>query len=116
MVNTAVPTRRKKVVMKTTPIRLINKPALTISPILTRPLPNTMALGGVAIGIIKAHDAESVAGIMSRRGLVFMATAMDARMGRIICVVAVLDVNSVRKVSVVQTTPIIARGLKPARN
>ena len=70
--------------MTTTPIRLINRPALTISPILTRPLPNTMALGGVATGIINAHDAESVAGIISKRGFVFMATAMDARIGRTI--------------------------------
>ena len=31
-------------------------------------LPNTMVLGGVATGSIKAHDAEIVTGIISNKG------------------------------------------------
>lgn len=40
-----------------TPMMLSRKPALTISLILRRPVPNTMAFGGVATGIMKAHEA-----------------------------------------------------------
>ena len=43
----------------------IKNPIKAISAILTRPLPNIIALGGVATGIIKAQDAEKVAGIAS---------------------------------------------------
>ena len=74
-----------------------------------------MALGGVATGIMKAQEAERVAGIINSRGLAFMATATEARMGRIISVVAVLDVNSVRKVRVPHMTLIIRYGDTPAR-
>ena len=81
-----------------TPIMLITTPTLAISAILIRPLPKTIALGGVATGIMKAQDAERVAGIINNRGLAFMAKATDAKIGRIISVVAVLDVSSVKKV------------------
>lgn len=40
-----------------TPMMLSRKPAWTISLILRRPVPNTMAFGGVATGIMKAHEA-----------------------------------------------------------
>jgi hypothetical protein len=73
-----------------------------------------MALGGVATGIIKAQEAESVAGIMSISGFVFMATATDASIGKIISVVAVLEVNSVKKVRLKQITSIIRNGDTPA--
>ena len=63
-----------------------------------------MALGGVATGIMKAQVADKVAGIISMSGLIFAATAIEASRGRIISVVAILDVSSVRKVSVVQMT------------
>ena len=66
------------------PIILINIPVLAISEIEIRPLPNTMALGGVATGIINAQDAEIVAGIMSNRGFIFIAIDTDAKTGRII--------------------------------
>ena len=44
----------------------------------------------------------------------FMATAMDERMGRIIWVVAVLDVSSVKKVRVVQIPEIMKILLVPS--
>ena len=71
---------------------------MAISAILIRPLPNIIALGGVATGIIKAQDAERVAGIMRISGLTFIAQATDASTGRIISVVAIFDVNSVKNV------------------
>ena len=69
-----------------------------------------MALGGVATGSIKAQDGESVAGIIRKSGLIFIATANDARMGRIICVVAVFEVNSVKKVNERQSIAIMITG------
>ena len=85
----------------------IKNPIKAISAILTRPLPNIIALGGVATGIIKAQDAERVAGIMRIRGLVFIAQATEARTGRIISVVAVFDVNSVKNVMLPHSKGII---------
>ena len=98
-----------------TPIKLITMPALAISPILMRPLPKIMAFGGVATGIIKAQDAETVAGIINNSGFICMATPTDARIGRIISVVAVLDVNSVKNVMLVQSISIITIGDTPSR-
>jgi hypothetical protein len=40
-----------------TPIMFRTMPTRAISEILIRPLPNTMALGGVATGIINAQDS-----------------------------------------------------------
>ena len=97
------------------PIILISTPALAISAILTLPLPKTMALGGVATGIMKAQEAESVAGIISIKGFTCMAKPTEAKMGRIISVVAVLDVNSVRKVNPKQMERIMTIGEVPAR-
>ena len=57
-----------------------------------------MAFGGVATGNIKAIEAESVAGIMSKRGFKFTETERAANIGRKICVVAVFEVSSVRNV------------------
>ena len=112
--NIAVPRIKNMAVMIRTPTMVIKTPTLAISAILIRPLPKTMALGGVATGIMKAQDAESVAGIISSSGLVFMAKATDANMGRIISVVAVLDVSSVKKVKPVQMMEVIRIGDIPA--
>ena len=64
--------------------------------------------------LLKAQDADSVAGIMSIRGLIFIATATEARIGRIISVVAVLEVNSVKNVIQRQIAKITSRGDMPA--
>ena len=47
---------------------------------------------------MKAKDAANVAGNMKKRGCVFAATAEKPSIGRIIVVVAVLEVSSVKKV------------------
>jgi len=49
---------------------LRNMLTLAISEILIRPLPNIIALGGVATGIMNAQDAEIVAGIISSKELI----------------------------------------------
>ncbi len=64
MSKTTVPTVSTSPVITKAPTRFNTMPTRAISPTVRRPLPNTIALGGVATGIIKAHDAESVAGII----------------------------------------------------
>jgi hypothetical protein len=78
-------------------------PVLIMSCIRTSPLPNTMALSGVATGSMKAHEADNVAGIISSRGLTWIVAARDPRMGNITWAVAVFEVSSVKKVSMVHT-------------
>lgn len=56
-----------------------------------------MALGAVAAGNIKAQLAARVVGIIKSRGLTFKLFAMDAKIGRIISVDAILEVSSVKK-------------------
>lgn len=46
----------------------IMKPVRAICPTVIRPLPKTIAFGGVATGIMNAMEAESVAGTMRKRG------------------------------------------------
>ena len=74
-----------------------------------RLLPKTMAFGGVATGIMKAQEADIVAGIISTSGCTPVATATAARIGRIISVVAVLLVSSVRNVMARHTIRISAK-------
>ena len=57
-----------------------------------------MALGGVATGNIKAMEALRVAGNINNNGLMWMETDREAITGKIIWVVAVLEVSSVMKV------------------
>lgn len=74
------------------------KPALIISPIFILPEPKTIALGGVATGIIKAKDEAIAAGIIRKSGFRFTADDIPAIIGIIVFAIAVLEVNSVRKV------------------
>ena len=97
------------------PTILIIIPAFIISIILILPLPKTTAFGGVATGIIKANEADSVAGIININGLVFIATATEANTGIIICVVAVLDVNSVINVIAELIPKIVTNGDAPSK-
>jgi len=83
----------------TIPRMLSRKPVLTISEICRRREPKTIALGGVAAGNIKANEHDRVPGIISNSGLTLIAVAKAARRGKIISVVAVLEVNSVKKVT-----------------
>ena len=69
-----------------------------------------MALGGVATGSIKAHDADMVAGIIKSKGLTPRASAVLLITGSKAAVVAVLLVNSVRKVIKRHIVPTINKG------
>ena len=60
--------RRASVVMRIAPMRFSANPARVMAGMVTHPLPNTMAFGGVATGNINANDAERVAGNMSSKG------------------------------------------------
>ena len=84
------------------PIKFNPKPTFAICGIVTHPDPKTIAFGGVATGSMKAQDAEIVAGIISRRGLIPIANAVAAKIGIKIVDVAVFDVTSVKKVSIKQ--------------
>ncbi len=74
-----------------------------------------MAWVGEATGIIKAQDAEKVAGIIRIRGSIPMLTLAWARMGRTTLVVAVLEVISVRKVRITQTRITSMTGGSPSK-
>ena len=89
------------------PIRFKPIPTFAICGMVTHPDPNTIALGGVATGSIKAQDADIVAGTIKRKGLIPIASAVAARIGIKIVEVAVFDVTSVRKVSIKQVIMII---------
>ena len=81
--------------MTTDKMRLSRIPVLTMVCIGIKPEPKTIALGGVATGSMKAHDAASVAGISTSIGSIALDSAAAANMGSISCVVAVLVVFSV---------------------
>ncbi len=97
-----------------TPMRLSHIPILAISGIRILLLPKMIAFGGVATGIMNAQDAEIVAGIINMKGCRPVATATAAKIGRIISVVAVFEVTSVRKVIEKQTRAIKRKGVSPA--
>ena len=94
-------------VTNTTVMRLRINPVFPIWVMLILPLEKTIALGGVPMGSIKAHDAAMVAGSINNRGFTWSAWEVAARMGSIMVVEAVLDVTSVRKVMVNATAAII---------
>ena len=84
----------------------------------TRPVPNTMTLGAVATGSMKAQEALMAAGIISSLGSIPAPKAAAARMGINRVVVAVLLVVSVKKVMLRQITTMIAstgQAERPAR-
>ena len=71
---------------------------------------NIIALGGVATGSIKAQEHDNVPGIISNSGFNLTATAKVANIGRMIPVVAVLEVNSVRNVMMKQIAATMRMG------
>lgn len=70
-----------------------------MSGILKYPEPKTTALGGVAAGNMNAHEAAIVAPVMIMKGCTSNNTAIEAKTGKSIAVVARLDVISVRKLT-----------------
>ena len=99
-------------VIITTPSKLRTKPVLTICRMVIYSLPKTIALGGVATGIINANEVAIVAGIIKINGWTWNEMAMAANMGSIIDIVAVFDVISVKKVNNKQTVIISKMMLK----
>ena len=87
-------------------IKFSRKPARAISGRFTCPLPNTIALGGVATGNMNAQLAASAAGTANIKGFSPTLIASAATTGRNAAVVAVLLVNSVRKIIIVLTKQI----------
>ena len=85
-------------------------PVVAISAIFILFVPKIIALGGVATGNIKAIEAETVAGSIRNNGLISIETDNPAKIGRIISVVAVFEVNSVRKVTSNAINKIIRNG------
>src|SRR5690606_39550947 len=73
------------------------KPAEIMSPIFMWPVPKTMALGGVATGIMKAQLAATAAGTAYRIGDTSWAMASAPISGRKAAAVAALLEISVRK-------------------
>lgn len=70
------------------------------------PDPNTTALGGVATGNIKAQDAATAAPTINAKGCTFIVSAMGARTGSNIAVVAKFEVISVKKLTAAINTNI----------
>src|SRR5690554_5306429 len=91
-----------------TPARLSLKPALIMSLIFMWPVPNTMAFGGVATGIMKAQLAATAAGTAKRIGDTSWPTARAPTSGRKAAAVAVLLVTSVRN----RITVVISRTMR----
>lgn len=81
------------------PMRLSHIPAFTISGIVNRPEPKTMAFGGVATGIMKAQLEARVQAILNMYGLRPRPGERAVRMGSKDAVVATLEVNSVMVVT-----------------
>ena len=69
-------------------------PAFTMSRIFRRPVPNTMAFGGVPTGIMKAKDAEIVIAKSGASGLKCSDSDAAATIGIIVAARAVLEVTS----------------------
>ena len=101
--------------MITTPMRLRKNPTFAISGIRRYPLPNIIAFGGVATGSMNAQDADIAAGIISKKGCMDIATAIEPSTGIIMVVVAVFEVTSVKKVMSRQIQAIIRIGCIPPR-
>ena len=74
-----------------------------MSGIVNLPEPNTIALGGVATGSIKAQLAAKTTGIVKAIGAIPKATATAPTTGKKVEVVATLEVISVKKIIIVAT-------------
>ena len=92
-------------------------PIFNISVIFIFPVPKTSALGPVAAGNINAIEAAKVTDNINSNGFSCVLDATPEITGSIISVVAVLEVNSVRKTikpATAATIPIAEASSKPA--
>ncbi len=79
--------------------QFMRNPALHMSEVQNRPLPNTMALGGVAMGSMNAQEEQKIVGTSRRNGFWLGSAAVTLpRIGMKMLATAVLEVTSVRKV------------------
>ena len=85
--------------IRSTLIRFNKKPARIIWGIVKRFDENTIALGGVATGSMKAQLAAKVIGTHSTNGLIPASTANAPMTGKNVAVVATLLVSSVKKIT-----------------
>src|SRR5690606_2535129 len=107
-----MPHKYMAAIISTTAIKSMITPALTMSTIRSELLPKIIALGGVAIGIIKAIEAATVTGTINRSGGIPELSEIPAMIGNTISVVAVLEVNSVRKDIPAVSAAMSSRGLQ----
>lgn len=92
----APPKSQVTITTTTIPSIFSKNPVRTIVAILIRLVPKIMALGGVAVGNIKASEEARVAGIIRSSGLLTLLMARLAKTGSSIWVEATLEVSSVR--------------------
>lgn len=92
------------------PIMFSVNPVFAISIVLIFPPAKIIVFGGVATGNINAIEADSVTVIIKRRGFIPIAIETDAATGIIICVTAVFDVSSVRKLTAKAERITISKG------
>lgn len=96
--------------MQAMPMIFITTPVFAMSDTLRKPEENTMALGGVATGSMKAKEALRVQGIITYRGFKLMDWHMEARMGRKRVAVATLLAHSVKVATSRQRMTAMAHG------
>ena len=78
-----------------------------------RPEPNTIALGGVATGSIKAQLAAKATAAVTRIGSKSDCMAIAATTGKKVAVVAIFDVSSVKNIMRITTSITIKTKLIP---
>jgi hypothetical protein len=77
MPNTALPIKKTAKVIMITPIKFNITPTRAMSTTRNRSVPNTIALGGVATGNIKAKEQDSAPGIINKRGFTGLKPPMS---------------------------------------
>ena len=92
------------IVIRNTSKRFSTSPTRAIAPIVNRPLPNTIAFGGVATGSMNEQVAAKAVGMPSMSGLIFIITVRDETTGSSIAAVPVLLISSVSKMTNVVTS------------
>ena len=98
-----------------TAMKLSQMPAFTMSPMRMRPVPKTMAFGGVPTGIIKAQDAAKTVAKRIGSGLKCRLPAAASITGIMVAANAVLEVTSETKVTIVETPNIMGSSPIPSK-
>ena len=96
-----------------TAMMLSQMPAFTMSAIFKRPVPKTIAFGGVPTGIMKAHEQAMTIAKSGASGLMWRLSEAAATTGIIVAARAVFDVTSETKVMMVEVPVMKTRSLTP---